>query len=146
MAHLSKPFKVSWLGSCNYSNNFPFFFKWFTFPITTRSSRNYHIFYYVYYGLKKEGLLQRYHLDGRRFQFRLLPIGETDAELSYYLSGYQKLKEYLRHWDMEKEEQEFIFQTIAAILLIGELDFEGGETATVQNPDVLNKSMMPLNY
>ena len=90
--------------------------------------------------------MQRYHLDGRRFQFRLLPIGETDAELSYYLSGYQKLKEYLRHWDMEKEEQEFIFQTIAAILLIGELDFEGGETATVQNPDVLNKSMMPLNY
>lgn len=95
--------------------------------------------------MKKDGLLQQYHLDGRRFQFRLLPIGETDAELSYYLSGYQKLKEYLRHWDMEKEESEFIFRTIAAILLIGELEFDGGNTATVQNPDVLNKGFILMS-
>ena len=96
--------------------------------------------------MKKDGLLQQYHLDGRRFQFRLLPIGETDAELSYYLSGYQKLKEYLRHWDMEKEESEFIFRTIAAILLIGELEFDGGNTATVQNPDVLNKGLILMSH
>ena len=85
-----------------------------------RSNRNYHIFYYIYYGLKKDGLLSTFFLEGRN-TFRFLPIGDTDAEVNYYLSGYQKLKEHLRFWDMEKQEQEFIFRTIAAILLLGQI-------------------------
>ena len=47
---------------------------------------------------------------------------------------------------MEKEESEFIFRTIAAILLIGELEFDGGNTATVQNPDVLNKGLILMSH
>lgn len=111
-----------------------------------RSNRNFHIFYYVYYGLKKEGGLKSYFLDGRS-QYRFLPVGESDAELSFYLNGYLKLKEYLRCWDMENQEQEFIFQTIAAILLIGEIDFDGDdENASVLNSDILNKGthLLPM--
>ena len=103
-----------------------------------RSNRNYHIFYYIYYGLKKDGLLSTFFLEGRN-TFRFLPIGDTDAEVNYYLSGYQKLKEHLRFWDMEKQEQEFIFRTIAAILLLGQIEFDDEARGSfVTNPDVLN--------
>lgn len=109
--------------------------------LSWRSNRNYHIFYYIYYGLKKEGALKRYFLDSCK-QFRFLPIGETDAEVTFYLNGYAKLKEYLRFWDMENQEQEFIFQTIAAILLLGQIGFDGDQQgATVGNPDILNKGI-----
>lgn len=104
----------------------------------SRSNRNYHIFYYVYYGLKKDGLSAQYFLDGHK-SFRFLPIGDTDAEVSYYLNGYQKLKEYLRFWDMEKVEQEFIFETISAIILLGQIQFDDENgTCFVANPNVLN--------
>lgn len=90
--------------------------------------------------MKKDGLLGRYNLDGRT-DFRFLPVGDTDAEFSYYLTGYAKLKEYLRYWDMDQHEQQFIFETVAAILLIGQIRFEGNYGATVCNPDVLNKGI-----
>lgn len=104
----------------------------------SRSNRNYHIFYYVYYGLKKDGLSAQYFLDGQK-SFRFLPIGDTEAEVNYYLNGYQKLKEYLRFWDMEKVEQEFIFESISAIILLGQIQFDDENgTAFVENPNVLN--------
>lgn len=71
---------------------------------------------------------------------RFLPIGDTDAEIAYYLTGYKKLKKYFRFWDMEGEEQEFIFQIVAAILLLGQIRFgdESGQSF-ITNPDILNK-------
>ena len=113
----------------NHGNSLMFF----------RSNRNYHIFYYVYYGLKCDGLTEKYFLDGQR-DLRFLPIGDTDAEIGYYLSGYKKLKKYLRFWDMEGEEQSFLFHTIVAILLIGQIQFgkRNGESY-ITNPDILNK-------
>lgn len=105
----------------------------------SRSNRNFHIFYYVYYGLKYEELSEKYFLDGQR-DMRFLPIGDTDAEIGYYLNGYKKLKKHLRFWDMEGEEQEFIFQTIAAILLLGQIRFDDQNGQSfIANPDILNK-------
>ena len=112
--------------------------------IRYRSNRNYHIFYYVYYGLKKDGLASQYFLDGRN-SFRFLPIGDTEAEINYYLSGYQKLKDHLEFWDMERTEQDFIFKTIAAILLIGQITFDDENgTAFVSNPNILNNGILVL--
>lgn len=87
-----------------------------------------------------DGLAEKYFLDGQT-NLRFLPIGDTDAEISYYLSGYKKLKKYLRFWDMEGDEQSFIFHTVVAVLLIGQIQFgdRNGESY-VTNPDILNKS------
>lgn len=120
--------KIYFCNSIHLIENVPFY----------RSNRNYHIFYYVYYGLKQDRLASQYFLEGRN-SLRFLPIGDTDAEINYYLSGYQKLKEHLVFWDMEKVEQEFIFQTIAAILLIGQINFDDENgSAFVSNPNILN--------
>ncbi|KAI9561650.1 hypothetical protein GHT06_012610 [Daphnia sinensis] len=113
--------------------------KWRISETLSKSNRNYHIFYYVYYGLKYEELSEKYFLDGQK-DMRFLPIGDTDAEIGYYLNGYKKLKKHFRFWDMEGEEQEFIFQTIAAILLLGQIRFgdQNGQSF-IANPDILNK-------
>ena len=51
------------------------------------------------------------------------------------------MKEHLKFWDMENQEQQFIFQTIAAILLLGQVDFDiqTDGSANVANPDVVKK-------
>ena len=112
----------------------------------SRSNRNFHIFYYIYYGLKKDGLLKKYSLEGES-NFRYMPTGGTNAEEVFYLAGFQKLKEYLKDWEMDKEEKEYIFETIAGILLLGELDFEYDRSVSVRNHHTLAKgSNFPLIF
>jgi len=83
-------------------------------------------------------------MDGQS-NFRYLPLGGTNAEESFYLSGYQKLKEYLKDWDMEKQEMEFIFETIAGILMLGELEFEFDKVVSVKNHHALAKGSQFLS-
>lgn len=68
-----------------------------------------------------------------------MPLGGTNAEESFYLSGYQKLKQYLKDWDMEFQEMEFIFETVAGILMLGELEFEYDRVVSVKNHHTLAK-------
>lgn len=103
-----------------------------------RTNRNFHIFYYMYYGLKKDGLLRQYMLDGFN-QFRYLPTGETKTEMDYYLMGYDKMKKVFDLWDLEKNEYEFPRRIVSAILLLGEVQFCNGNAASIENTDVIKK-------
>ena len=102
-----------------------------------RSNRNFHVFYYMYYGFKSEGTLRKYHLDGIN-EFRFLPVGDSDTEAEFYLNGYSKLKNYFHLWDLEVEELEFMYRTIAAVLLLGQIEFFG-HPAAAKNPTMVNK-------
>lgn len=112
--------------------------KWRITSELSKANRNFHVFYYIFYGLKRDGLLKKYCLDGQS-NFRYMPLGGTNAEESFYLSGYQKLKQYLKDWDMEFQEMEFIFETVAGILMLGELEFEYDRVVSVKNHHTLAK-------
>jgi len=112
--------------------------KWRICSELNKSNRNFHVFYYIYYGLKREKELKKYCMDGQS-NFRYMPLGGTSAEESFYLQGYHKLKEYLKDWDMEGKEREFIFETVAGILMLGELEFEFDKVVSVKNHHTLAK-------
>lgn len=92
-----------------------------------RSNRNFHIFYYLYYGLRHKDLLAEYQLDNISEPWRYLPVGESEEETEFYLGGYWQLESHLSTWNLQPDRIQFFYRTLAAILLLGQIDFEDVE-------------------
>ncbi|XP_023219346.1 neither inactivation nor afterpotential protein C-like [Centruroides sculpturatus] len=99
-----------------------------------RNYSNYHIFYYVYEGLKHEGKLQQYGLSEDAVKHRYL---NTSFPVNS-LQMYEKLKESLKILTFTDEDILMIVDCIAAIILIGDIEFmQVGNVIKVSNKPIL---------
>eukprot|EP00117_Sycon_ciliatum_P023999 scpid4577/ scgid0066/ Myosin-IIIb len=99
--------------------------------------RNFHVFYYMFAGLP-EDLLGKVHLK-RPSQHRYLA---KDAECDAYcrseecLEGFRCMRDCMDAVEMSMEHAMEVFQLLAGILLIGDLEFGTSETAFVSPSNV----------
>ncbi|XP_065570322.1 neither inactivation nor afterpotential protein C-like [Artemia franciscana] len=100
-----------------------------------RNNSNFHIFYYFYFGLAKTSRLDKYYLEAEK-DYNYLPTTNcTDADK--YAESFIEFETLWKHFDFSKEETDFIYKTIAAILLLGEVDFDNGAIKNDGSKEVL---------
>ncbi|KAB0798080.1 hypothetical protein PPYR_09073 [Photinus pyralis] len=106
------------------------------------SQANFHILYYFYDGIQANGELNKYLLrDDRQCRYLRIP---PEAKCSCKprddpksnTKKFQKILEILREFLFGKEEIEAIFSALAAILVLGDIDFESNE---IVNKDCASK-------
>ncbi|KAF7992951.1 hypothetical protein HCN44_005732 [Aphidius gifuensis] len=113
-----------------------------------KNQSNFHIFYYLYDGLEARGKLNDYSLPpGRRLRYLRIADKASGNKRSFKIRNdpqgnslkYDEINDSLKLMEMD-EHLEFIWKTLAGILLLGEIKFtedtNGG--AEIQNNDIAN--------
>ncbi|XP_065571075.1 neither inactivation nor afterpotential protein C-like isoform X2 [Artemia franciscana] len=109
--------------------------KWRVSNFILKNNSNFHIFYYFYFGLAKTSRLDKYYLEAEK-DYNYLPTTNcTDADK--YAESFIEFETLWKHFDFSKEETDFIYKTIAAILLLGEVDFDNGAIKNDGSKEVL---------
>jgi len=119
------------------------------------SERNFHIFYQLCAGATDEMRakyflepVEKYRYLNRRLNLDVVPDDEPIAFDVRNPSGeltvddandFNDLMSLLNAVGVQPAKQDHILRTVSAILLIGNIDFEGDEEARVVNPDVVEK-------
>lgn len=103
-----------------------------SFCFRVHAHANFHIFYYFYDGLDAEGRLGEYSLDGGR-SYRYLGTAGSDNDhkappgpREQPNKSSKKFKEFdksLAYLEFDEYQRERIYKTLAAILLLGEIEF-----------------------
>lgn len=93
---------------------------------------NFHIFYYLYDGLQKDGTLGDYYLDpSYRPHHRYL--SQTSNMPKANIEKWNQLKDSFRVLGFRNDEIDNVYRVLAAILNLGDLEF--GEVASDDNTD-----------
>ncbi|CAH1389425.1 unnamed protein product [Nezara viridula] len=113
---------------------------------------NFHIFYYLYDGLSSEGNLETYMLEREKsYCYFRREISEEDVDHKAPLGPrdrpetnaacFRKLKESLTALQFEESEQDLIWKILAAIILLGEIEYKEDEdgNADIKDVDVVDK-------
>ncbi|XP_015118625.1 neither inactivation nor afterpotential protein C [Diachasma alloeum] len=118
--------------------------KWRVSTKDTNKS-NFHVFYYLYDGIEAKGRLKKYNLPrGRRMRY-LRMNDSSSRNRSFKVRNdpqgnslkFDEIEETLRLMEMD-EHTDFIWTTLSAILLLGEVSFTEGNNgeAEVENRDL----------
>nr|XP_012228924.1 PREDICTED: neither inactivation nor afterpotential protein C isoform X1 [Linepithema humile]XP_012228934.1 PREDICTED: neither inactivation nor afterpotential protein C isoform X1 [Linepithema humile] len=114
-----------------------------------RNQSNFHAFYYFYDGLEASGKLKEYYLSGgRRLRYLRITDKGTEKKRAFKVRNepqnnavkFEELMESLKFIDME-EHCEIIRKTLAAILILGEIQFVEGNNgeAELDNNEAADK-------
>lgn len=116
----------------------------------SRDQSNFHFFYYFYDAMEANNRLQEFDLDaGRNYRYLRIP-SNPPAGFEYTRDTPEKnstkfhdVVNALLDLDFEKEQLQSVYQIMAAILLLGEIQYKAGEDAkaraVIDNPDVVAK-------
>lgn len=116
----------------------------------SRDQSNFHFFYYFYDAMEADNRLQEFDLDAGR-NYRYLRIPSNPPAGSQYtrdtpeknLTKFHDVENALLDLDFEKEQLQSVYQIMAAILLLGEIQYRAGEDANaravIDNPGVVAK-------
>ncbi|CAG7716563.1 unnamed protein product [Allacma fusca] len=104
---------------------------------TPRNQSNFHIFYYLVDTLCATDQTGKYHLS-RGTTYEYLPecpqhVPEVNVEC------LRQVREAFNVLDFSLDEQESIVKILCAILLIGQVRFDGEDETSIINPDVVGK-------
>ncbi|KAL1124362.1 hypothetical protein AAG570_000991, partial [Ranatra chinensis] len=113
---------------------------------------NFHIFYYLYDGLADENKLADYHLESSTsFRYLRREIEEQDKDPKAPQGPredpignpekFKRIKSILTDLEIEKEQQETIWKSIAAVLLLGEVEFivQDDGSAELKDASIVDK-------
>lgn len=111
----------------------------------TEGEQNYHIFYQLLPG-EDEALLERLKLTEGSVGFKYLSNKATPKSHADSI-GFDNTKECLSGVSLNGEEQRIIFQIVAAVLHVGNLEYEqaGGDDTTRHNTTVTDESISHLS-
>lgn len=127
----------------------------FTF-CSFRDQSNFHIFYYFYDAMRANKRLQQFDLeDHRNYRYLRIP-SQKPAESKLVrdtpeknVNKFHDVENALLDLDFEKDQLQSVYSIIAAILLLGEVQYQAGEDsnarATIGNPGVVAKVAKLLN-
>lgn len=111
------------------------------------SQSNFHIFYYFYDGLNAKNELTKYNLENHR-SYKYLKINQNETKLTaprynqeLNITKFGDLEEVLHSFNFSEEQIDTFYNTLAAILLLGEIKFkqdESEETA-IENKEEADK-------
>ncbi|KAL1458693.1 hypothetical protein WDU94_008823 [Cyamophila willieti] len=106
---------------------------------------NFHIFYYFYDAMEAAGELDKYFLEPGR-KYRYLRAEQTDDKIPKgpretpedNVTKFQEIYQNLNDIEFDEIQMEMFSNVLAAILLIGEIQFESSaeNTAELSNPEV----------
>uniref|UniRef100_A0A8D8MFI7 Neither inactivation nor afterpotential protein C n=1 Tax=Cacopsylla melanoneura TaxID=428564 RepID=A0A8D8MFI7_9HEMI len=106
---------------------------------------NFHIFYYFYDAMEAAGELEKYHLAPGR-KYRYLRAEQTDDKIPKgpretpedNVTKFQDIYQNLNDIEFDEIQMEMFSNVLAAILLIGEIQFDSTaeNTAELANPEV----------
>uniref|UniRef100_A0A1B6C2U7 Protein kinase domain-containing protein n=1 Tax=Clastoptera arizonana TaxID=38151 RepID=A0A1B6C2U7_9HEMI len=129
--------------------------KWRVTGYKCSSNANFHIFYYFYDALEAAGKLDKYLLESGRNYNYLRTSGNQDSKAPYgprenpsgNIKMFKKIEESLTALEFDEEQQGVIWRTLAAILLLGDVEFQDQEDglAGIKNTDIANKAAQLLN-
>lgn len=96
---------------------------------------NFHMLYYVFHGLKREGKLNMYNLDSNTI-YRYLRQ-DTDVDVK----KFKKILTYLDNFDFSSEEIETILAIVCAVIILGNIRFEqtADNVAALEEQDCVKK-------
>ncbi|XP_046675327.1 neither inactivation nor afterpotential protein C isoform X3 [Homalodisca vitripennis] len=124
--------------------------KWRVTGHQVRAHSNFHIFYYFYDTHESEGTLSKYNLEeGRNYRYLGTSGSENDhkvppgprEEPHRNIKKFKDFDQNLIDLEFDEAQREFIYKTLAAILLLGEIKFEKQDDgkAGLAGSDVANK-------
>lgn len=113
---------------------------------------NYHIFYYIYDGLKDASKLEKYGLNPDR-SYRYLRINgdnytnQPRDNVDGNVNKFKKIMEIMQSLDVKEEEIDFILTTLSAILNLGDVRFKdlSPGISGIENEDCATKVAKLLN-
>lgn len=112
------------------------------------SQSNFHIFYYFYDGLNAKNELPNYTLENHR-SYKYLKVDQNENKQTaprynqdLNIKKFEDLQEVFRTFNFSEEQIDTIYNTLAAILLLGEINFKEGEAdeAGIDNQEEVEKA------
>ncbi|KAF5269227.1 hypothetical protein FQR65_LT02528 [Abscondita terminalis] len=106
---------------------------------------NFHMLYYFYDGIQASGELNKYLLaDDRKCRYlRIPPNSKYDSRPrdnpKSNVKKFQKIIEILKDFEFSEEEIQSILNTLAAIIILGDIDFVENEEVEIENKECAMK-------